>query len=328
MSWLTWKVIGLFCFCWITLVFSTPDILSTMSQNTPTITKEWIFQFDLQNAKHWDDYQITTQKDKHSKLHGESTGCTAEIPVVFKTLCVHWNHKEGFSLSLKPSDVSKMNSHTLTRRLITKSDDHKDANKNCYWYSDVRACGRIHSGHRHLMTVSVGINDYGDYYDDYYDDYYYTHWQRYLYWQRYIANAYYDQYDGYNMYMDVDSDEKEQEDEKGGDIDEEANEFGISEGDIVEQAEERARSNVAKKLEQRLESKFEREMMSKLEGKIHKKVRHDHEEEYESQEKNNQGRGGDEDMDDEHSGIPSEELNDEQDRNEIPPHDSLSEDSV
>eukprot|EP01084_Bolivina_argentea_P183416 316498_1 len=258
-------------FCSILIAIYIP---STMT-DTQKLTKEWVFQFDLQNV-----------------LNGESNSCTSRIPVIFKKLCVNWNDNDGFALKFQSSDnvngdpiyddmlwyygdhktaknaeeIAKAKymdledkelseiahnndpSIILRRRLINRKTGQKTPAQKCYWYDDARACAHIDATNKHLMTVSVGVNeadnnnenyfgtefnDYGDYqyvadysdddvdYNNYDQNELYALYNQQLQWVNYLQKLYYQnmlqqqqqQYaaNAYNEYYDVDSYNKEEE---------------------------------------------------------------------------------------------------------------------
>eukprot|EP01083_Nonionella_stella_P064332 167550_1 len=188
------------------------------------VTKEWMFHFDAQNQKNWDNYQITSHDAKG--LHGQASGCTSRFPVVFKKLCVDWNQEDGFSFNLnsahnlnidknyddmlwfygdhdkaqkaeKAAKAKQTTDEGSRRRLITENE------AQCYWYGDARACARIDEDNPNAMSVSVGVNgdhdgyfgakedEYGEYYDEQDDD------------------EYDDLYDDYDDYEDVSYDDND-----------------------------------------------------------------------------------------------------------------------
>eukprot|EP00485_Elphidium_margaritaceum_P018637 CAMPEP_0202726370 /NCGR_PEP_ID=MMETSP1385-20130828/184576_1 /ASSEMBLY_ACC=CAM_ASM_000861 /TAXON_ID=933848 /ORGANISM="Elphidium margaritaceum" /LENGTH=428 /DNA_ID=CAMNT_0049392589 /DNA_START=36 /DNA_END=1322 /DNA_ORIENTATION=- len=148
----------------------------------------------------------------------------------------------------------------------------------------------------------------------------------------YGANGYgYGDNNEYDMYY-ADSDEKENVDrqDEAGAI---ANGFGISEAAIMQRAEAEAKKHVEEKMEKKLEGKLEAEMMSHLNGgggtegympSVHKKHHQQNfEEGGETLGEDMQDKDGD-GLDPEHSGMPMDELEEETDQNNVPPHDSLS----
>merc|ERR1719461_2169421 len=88
------------------------------------------------------------------------------------------------------------------------------------------------------------------------------YWQNILAQQYAAANAAYD-YADYAEYADyADSDDKEQDVDAAAGGGDEQN-FGISESDIMQKAENEAKKHVIERMEKRMESRLEKEMMSK-----------------------------------------------------------------
>ena len=93
-------------------------------------SKEYIFQFDLKNANDWDDYQITQNGD--NSFQGLSNGCSSRIPIIFKKICVDYNHIDGYTLQFK--DAENHNLDPNYDDLLWYYGDHetaKDAEKVC-----------------------------------------------------------------------------------------------------------------------------------------------------------------------------------------------------
>jgi len=250
-------------------------------------------------------------------------------------------------------EIGHSNDESIMLRRRLRFAQKSDATK-CHWYNDAKACVHIHPLNRKLLTVSVGVNeadkakngyfgaeyeDYGDYdkYGDFdindmneiYANYmqeqqalYNELWANYLrnlnnlYWQQNAANAY-NGYDNNYYGVEVDSDDKEEDEEgtEGGGRGEGAEEagFGISENSIMEKAESEARKHVEARIEKRMEGRLEKEMMSHLNSNRRGKVHHKRQSDYIGH-----------DMDAEHGGMPMDEMDAEEDQNEEAPHDSLS----
>eukprot|EP01084_Bolivina_argentea_P183417 316499_1 len=182
--------------CIILLAIYIPSI-KCMSKETQT-TKEWIFQFDLENSKHWDNYQVTQDELKSSQLIGSSDGCTSRIPIIFKKLCVNWNHNNGYTLKFKSSNninidpnyddmlwyygdhntakkaeqIAKAKYLDLENKQLTEISHNnipsgnlrrrlskKLGTKKCSAYSDAKVCAHLDQSNKNLMTVSVGLDE-------------------------------------------------------------------------------------------------------------------------------------------------------------------------
>ena len=175
---------------------------------------------------------------------------------------------------------------------------------------------------------------------------YLANWNN-MYWANYpqfaqaAAQQMYDNYNGYG-YNYGDSGEQQNTNEQ-------ENEFGISENAIMQKAEAEARKHVEAKMEKQLEAKLESQMMGQLNhggglgdmgnmgdmgegggnegnegpmfgGNSHGYVHQKHGQYGEMGEHEDDGGN----MDAEHSGMPMDEMDGEDDQMQGPPHDSLS----